>query len=168
MHWYALHASAWHCLTETDDNTMMYELSKQMQYLNTLFLSLLLQLTWFLAKFLQWTRLNTHLIFNCRIILSAQLSIISFMYILLMLNILTQEYLNLLDVHILFEDLSGLEDFLIEPDVFLDSNRNGFKRNWLMQRIMLNGLLWCFCVERSREGLINTCCFWGQDNQLFE
>jgi hypothetical protein len=58
-----------------------------------------------------------------------------------MLNILTQEYLNLLDVHILFEDLSGLEDFLIEPDVFLDSNRNGFKRNWLMQRIMLNGLL---------------------------
>ncbi len=29
----------------------------------------------------------------------------------------TQEYLNFLDMHVLFEDLSGLEGFVIESDV---------------------------------------------------
>jgi hypothetical protein len=74
----------------------------------------------------------------------------------------TQQYLNLLDAHILFEDLSGLADFVIESDVCYSAD---FKQKLVDPKNHADAMArsdasaWKEAEIKEVQGLINRGCF---------
>ena len=74
----------------------------------------------------------------------------------------SQEYLDLLDTHILFEDLSGLEDFLVESDVCFSAD---FKQKLVDPKNHADAMArsdasaWKDAEIKEVQGLIDRGCF---------